>query len=63
VVFFVHEILQLGGLHSNGYTSDLFAKALAKEMEACVELIQRKERKLGMDMLTHQKVRTSTIFP
>jgi isocitrate lyase len=55
--------LQLGGLHSNGYISDLFAKAFATEgMKAYVELIQRKERELGTDMLTHQKVRTTTVF-
>ncbi len=54
--------LQLGGLHSNGYISDLFAKAFATEgMKAYVELIQRKERELGTDMLTHQKVRTSLL--
>ncbi len=54
--------LQLGGLHSNGYISDLFAKAFATEgMKAYVELIQRKERELGTDMLTHQKVRTSIL--
>jgi isocitrate lyase len=28
-------------------------------MKAYVELIQRKERELGTDMLTHQKVRRS----
>ena len=49
---FVYDTLQLGGSHSNGYISDLFAKAFA------VELIQRRERELGTDMLTHQKVRT-----
>ena len=48
-------------MHSNGYISDLFAKAFATEgMKAYVELIQRRERELGTDMLTHQKVRTST---
>lgn len=50
---------QLGGLHSNGYISDLFAKAFATEgMKAYVEIIQRRERELGTDMLTHQKVRS-----
>jgi isocitrate lyase len=39
----------------------LFAKAFATEgMKAYVEIIQRKERELGTDMLTHQKVRVST---
>lgn len=51
------DVWQLGGLHSNGYISDLFAGAFATEgMKAYVELIQRKERELGTDMLTHQKV-------
>jgi isocitrate lyase len=55
--------LQLGGLHSSGYISDLFAKAFATDgMKAYVELIQRKERELGTDMLTHQKVRITTVF-
>ena len=59
---FVYDALQLGGLHSNGYISDLFAKAFATEgMKAYVEIIQRRERELGTDMLTHQKVRTSLL--
>ncbi|KAH9999629.1 isocitrate lyase [Russula compacta] len=53
---FVWQFITLGGLHSNGYISDLFAKAFATEgMKAYVELIQRRERELGTDMLTHQK--------
>ena len=32
-------------------------------MKAYVELIQRKERELGTDMLTHQKVRTLSSVP
>ncbi|KAH9060504.1 isocitrate lyase [Lactarius vividus] len=53
---FVWQFITLGGLHSNGYISDLFAGAFATEgMKAYVELIQRKERELGTDMLTHQK--------
>ena len=60
---FVYDTLQLGGLHSNGYISDLFAKAFATEgMKAYVELIQRKERELGTDMLTHQKVCTCILI-
>jgi len=56
----VYDALQLGGLHSNGYISDLFAKAFATGgMKAYVEIIQRRERELGTDMLTHQKVRIS----
>jgi isocitrate lyase len=49
---------QLAGLHSNAYINDKFARAFAKEgMKAYVELIQRKERDIGCDVLTHQKVR------
>ncbi|KAF8465206.1 hypothetical protein DFH94DRAFT_686401 [Russula ochroleuca] len=42
------EANPLGGLHSNGYISDLFAKAFEIEgMKAYVELIERKERELA----------------
>lgn len=54
----LNGVPQLAGLHSNGYINDLFAKAFAKEgMKAYVELIQRREREIGCDVLTHQKVR------
>lgn len=53
---FVWQFITLGGLHSNGYISDLFAQSFAKDgMLAYVSLIQRKERELGTDVLTHQK--------
>ncbi|KAM6492308.1 isocitrate lyase icl [Amanita muscaria] len=53
---FVWQFITLGGLHSNAYISDLFAQNYAKTgMKAYVELIQRKERELGTDVLTHQK--------
>ncbi|CAK5269762.1 unnamed protein product [Mycena citricolor] len=53
---FVWQFITLGGLHSNAYISDLFAKNYAKTgMKAYVELVQRKERDLGTDVLTHQK--------
>jgi len=53
---FVWQFITLGGLHSNAYISDLFAQAFAKEgMKAYVEIIQRKERELGTDVLTHQR--------
>lgn len=49
---------QLAGLHSNAYINDLFANAFSKEgMKAYVELIQSREREIGCDVLTHQKVR------
>lgn len=52
------NFLQLGGLHSNAYISDLFAQNFAKDgMKAYVEIIQRRERELGTEVLTHQKVR------
>jgi len=52
---FVWQFITLGGLHSNAYISELFAKAFAKEgMKAYVELIQRRERDIGCDVLTHQ---------
>jgi isocitrate lyase len=51
------QFITLGGLHSNAYISDLFAKSFAKEgMKAYVEQIQRKEREIGCEVLTHQKV-------
>ncbi|KAG0141142.1 hypothetical protein CROQUDRAFT_664222 [Cronartium quercuum f. sp. fusiforme G11] len=53
---FCWQFITLGGLHSNAYISDLFAKAFSKEgMKAYVEEIQRKEREIGCDVLTHQK--------
>lgn len=53
---FLFQFITLGGLHSNAYISDLFAQNFAKEgMKAYVELIQRKERDIGCDVLTHQK--------
>ncbi|KAL5482821.1 ICL1 [Sanghuangporus weigelae] len=53
---FVWQFITLGGLHSNGYISDLFASAFQKEgMKAYVEIVQRREREIGCDVLTHQK--------
>lgn len=53
---FVWQFITLGGLHSNAYISDLFAKEFAKSgMKAYVTIVQRKERELGTDVLTHQK--------
>ncbi|KAL7420229.1 isocitrate lyase 1 [Cryptotrichosporon argae] len=53
---FVFQFITLAGLHSNAYINDLFAAAFAKEgMKAYVELVQRKEREIGCDVLTHQK--------
>ncbi|KAI3623828.1 isocitrate lyase [Malassezia furfur] len=53
---FVWQFITLGGLHSNAFISDQFAKGFAKEgMKAYVQLVQRKEREIGCDVLTHQK--------
>ncbi|EMD40302.1 isocitrate lyase [Gelatoporia subvermispora B] len=53
---FVWQFITLAGLHSNAYINDLFAKAFATEgMKAYVELIQRREREIGCDVLTHQR--------
>ncbi|KAF9527587.1 isocitrate lyase icl [Crepidotus variabilis] len=53
---FVWQFITLGGLHSNGYISDIFAKNFAQTgMKAYVELVQRREREIGCDVLTHQK--------
>ncbi|TIB00940.1 hypothetical protein E3P77_01118 [Wallemia ichthyophaga] len=53
---YVWQFITLGGLHSNAYISDNFAKHFATEgMKAYVEQIQRKEREIGCDVLTHQK--------
>lgn len=54
---FCWQFITLAGLHSNAYISDLFAKQFKDEgMKAYVELIQRRERDIGCDVLTHQKV-------
>ncbi|KIJ64464.1 hypothetical protein HYDPIDRAFT_90112 [Hydnomerulius pinastri MD-312] len=53
---FCWQFITLGGLHSNAYISDLFARTYATEgMKAYVEIVQRKEREIGCDVLTHQK--------
>ncbi|KAF4589927.1 isocitrate lyase 1 [Pleurotus pulmonarius] len=53
---FVWQFITLGGLHSNAYISDFFAKNFARAgMKSYVELVQRKERALGTDVLTHQR--------
>ncbi|KAF9242565.1 isocitrate lyase [Melanogaster broomeanus] len=53
---FCWQFITLGGLHSNAYISDLFARTYAKEgMKAYVEIVQQREREIGCDVLTHQK--------
>ncbi|EJC98877.1 isocitrate lyase [Fomitiporia mediterranea MF3/22] len=53
---FVWQFITLAGLHSTAYISDLFARAFKDEgMKAYVEIVQRREREIGCDVLTHQK--------
>lgn len=53
---FAWQFITLAGLHSNAYISAKFAKAFKTEgMKAYVEEVQRKEREIGCDVLTHQK--------
>lgn len=48
---FVWQFITLGGLHSNAYISDQFAKAFSTEgMKAYVQVVQRKEREIGCDV-------------
>ncbi|KAG5643132.1 hypothetical protein DXG03_001522 [Asterophora parasitica] len=53
---FVLQLVSLAGLHSNAVvTAELAARYKADGMLAYVELIQRKEKEIGCDVLTHQK--------
>ena len=53
---FVWQFITLAGLHSNAYITDHFARAFRTEgMKAYVEIVQRRERDIGCDVLTHQK--------
>merc|ERR1712038_256704 len=53
---FCWQFITLAGFHCNSLNIDLFAKAYAKRGAAAyVELIQREERKHGVETLTHQK--------
>jgi len=53
---FVWQFITLAGLHSNALVVDSFAKDFANRgMLAYVETIQRQERKLGVEVLAHQK--------
>ena len=52
---FCFQFITLAGLHTNAYINDAFAKGFATQgMKAYVELVQRKEREVGCDVLTHQ---------
>merc|ERR1719174_2617745 len=53
---FCWQFITLAGFHCDALSIDIFAKAYAKRgARAYVELIQRQERKNGVETLTHQK--------
>lgn len=53
---FVLQLISLAGLHSTALTSNELSREFAtKGMEAYVRLIQRREKELGVDVLTHQR--------
>ncbi|KAK4133553.1 isocitrate lyase and phosphorylmutase [Trichocladium antarcticum] len=53
---FVLQLVSLAGLHSNAtISSELARRFKAEGMAAYVEVVQRREKELGVDVLTHQK--------
>ncbi|KAK4224357.1 putative mitochondrial isocitrate lyase [Podospora fimiseda] len=53
---FVLQLVSLAGLHSTATISHQLAKNFKTDgMEAYVELVQKPEKELGVDVLTHQK--------
>lgn len=53
---FVLQLVSLAGLHSNAtITSELARKFKTEGMKAYVDLVQKREKDLGVDVLTHQK--------
>ncbi|RMY03957.1 hypothetical protein D0866_15417 [Hortaea werneckii] len=53
---FVLQLISLAGLHSTATISAELARGFKSEgMKAYVELVQRREKELGVDVLTHQK--------
>ncbi|KAI7717806.1 Methylisocitrate lyase [Hortaea werneckii] len=53
---FVLQLISLAGLHSTATISAELARGFKTEgMKAYVELVQRREKELGVDVLTHQK--------
>ena len=53
---FVLQLISLAGLHSTAMITNELAKAYKEEgMKAYVELVQRREKEGGCDVLTHQK--------
>jgi len=50
------QLISLAGLHSNATaTAELAARYKTDGMLAYVELVQRKEKEIGCDVLTHQR--------
>ena len=53
---FVLQLISLAGLHSTATISNELAKEFKSEgVKAYVDLVQRREKELGCDVLTHQK--------
>ena len=53
---FVLQLISLAGLHSTAtITAELAKEYKTQGMKAYVELVQRREKALGVDVLTHQK--------
>lgn len=53
---FVLQLISLAGLHSTAVSTYELSRAFEKDgILAYVDLVQRKERELGSDMLTHQR--------
>ena len=53
---FVLQLISLAGLHSNAMiTTELSQAFKTHGMLAYVNLVQRREKELGVDVLTHQK--------
>lgn len=53
---FVLQLISLAGLHSGAVTTcELSRRFKTEGMKAYVDLIQRKEKEIGCDVLTHQK--------
>lgn len=53
---FVFQLISLAGVHSTAMITHQLSKAFQKDgMLAYVDLIQRKEKEIGTDMLTHQR--------
>lgn len=53
---FVLQLISLAGLHSTATITNELAKGYSTDgMKAYVDLVQRREKELGVDVLTHQK--------